>query len=179
MKWEQMCVSKDAGGIGFRDLKDFNNALLAKKGWRIVNEPECLMARVLRARCFRNKSFFEVGCLSGSPNAIWHSIWIESEVIRNGSRRRVGDGKDTWVWKSPWLPSPENGLVSIEMNQLVGGFRVLDLILSESRSWDVVNINNLLNDRDRGLILFIKLSNIVENDGWSWTGDKSGKYSVK
>lgn len=43
---------KEKGGPGFRDLYSFNMAMLARQGWRLIQHPESLCAKVLRARYF-------------------------------------------------------------------------------------------------------------------------------
>lgn len=55
--WDKLTCSKDRGGMGFRDMKLFNQALLARQAWRLIEKPDSLCARVLKARYYPN------GCL--------------------------------------------------------------------------------------------------------------------
>ena len=53
LRWEGMCKSKEKGWMGFRELSSFNQALLAKQSWRIIQFPNSLKARVLQAQYFK------------------------------------------------------------------------------------------------------------------------------
>jgi hypothetical protein len=42
--------SKTIGGLDFRDLVIFNQALLAKQGWLIIQNPNSFVSRLLSAK---------------------------------------------------------------------------------------------------------------------------------
>jgi hypothetical protein len=44
MAWENMIKPKCKGGIGFRDMHLFNQALLARQAWRLIQNPDRLCA---------------------------------------------------------------------------------------------------------------------------------------
>jgi hypothetical protein len=50
MAWDKLLMPKGKGGIGFRDMKLFNQALLARQAWRLIQFPKSLCARILKAK---------------------------------------------------------------------------------------------------------------------------------
>ena len=48
--WDKLTIAKKKGGKGFRDLRAFNLAMLAKQGWRLMQEKESLFYKCFSAQ---------------------------------------------------------------------------------------------------------------------------------
>ena len=59
MSWEKLYTRKSEGGMGFKGLRAFNMALMAKQGWRILRNPKSLLHSVFKAKYFAKVSFME------------------------------------------------------------------------------------------------------------------------
>lgn len=57
--WNKMTERKERWGLGFKDLQNFNDALLAKQLWRLITEPNSLMCRVLKQKYFPRGDLFD------------------------------------------------------------------------------------------------------------------------
>ncbi|GAU19481.1 hypothetical protein TSUD_77250 [Trifolium subterraneum] len=108
VSWKSICLSKEGGGLGVRQMREFNLALLGKWCWRMLVDREGLWFRVLVARYGMERGRIRDGGRRGST---W---WREIACIQRGSElgsswfgeqvsRRVGDGLDTFFWTDPWV----------------------------------------------------------------------------
>lgn len=100
--WESMSMSKGRGGLGFRSLYGFNVALLGKQVWRLVNCPDLLVSRVLKAKYFPKSSMLHATKGSNS-SSVWVGIWQVKDMLKDGYRWVVGNGKDIVATKDHWL----------------------------------------------------------------------------
>ena len=101
LSWEKMCLSKQEGGLGFKDMRVFNLALLAKQGWRLIQSPESLVARFLKAKYFPNTSFMKAEVKAGS-SYVWRSLLAGRKVLNKGLRFQIGCGSQVSVWEDKW-----------------------------------------------------------------------------
>lgn len=98
-----MCRSKFDGGVGFRDFKAFNIALVGKNWWRLHRQSETLSGRLFKAIYYPRSSL--CAAKKGShPSYAWTSIFRTRWVFEESARWKVGDGKFFDIWKDKWLP---------------------------------------------------------------------------
>lgn len=71
--WEALCLPKAIGGLGVRDLKSFNSALLAKQGWGLIRNTRTLLYDILKARYFKHGTYLEAN-IGFHPSFSWRSI---------------------------------------------------------------------------------------------------------
>ncbi|XP_074323405.1 putative mitochondrial protein AtMg00310 [Apium graveolens] len=114
LSWDRLCESKEGGGFGFKKLRDFNISMLAKQGWRFINNSNPLVTSLMRAKYFPGSDFLNAE-LGDNPSYIWRSIHEAQQTVRQGCRRNIGNGRNTNVWKDPWLPCIDNGYIITEM----------------------------------------------------------------
>ena len=90
--WEKMCTPKNEGGMGFKDLKAFNLALLTKQGWRISQDSDSLAHRVLKEKYFPDSNFLKAE-LGKNPSYTWRSLVAARGVLHRGLRWNIGNGR--------------------------------------------------------------------------------------
>ena len=102
--WEALSSPKEKGGLGFKDLEAFNIALLGKQLWRMITHPESLFARVFKRRYFRNSDPLNAP-MGSRPSYAWRSMHAAQQLIRQGAKVIIGNGRNTNIWQERWLGS--------------------------------------------------------------------------
>ncbi|XP_074288147.1 putative mitochondrial protein AtMg00310 [Silene latifolia] len=173
--WKKMRRHKGEGGLGFRDFEKFNEALLGKQAWRIIANPDCLMARVLKGKYFPNKEFMESD-LGTTPSYTWRGIWSTRRVVLLGARKRVGDSKSIWVWADPWIPNTQSRRVISPRGEQVDDLRVCELFNEDGVTWNEEKLATLFLPFECERIQQIRISESKPPDEWCWELEKDGQY---
>ena len=118
VKWDTLCLPNNEGGMGFKDLANFNDALLAKQAWRLLHNKDSLFYKVIKMKFFPNCSIWEAQETSFGSQA-WHSILKGRDFPLKGAKWRVRCGEAISIWNDAWLPSLEHPRI---LSDIVLGF---------------------------------------------------------
>ncbi|KAE9610108.1 hypothetical protein Lalb_Chr07g0183091 [Lupinus albus] len=112
VKWEKVCQSKKEGGLGIKDLKIFNHALLDKWKWRLLKERDNLWCKVLVSKyghslglsheIVSRSSFAKHSSWVRDLDLVCHKELVKDHWFWGGLVRRVGDGSNTRFWHDTW-----------------------------------------------------------------------------
>lgn len=105
----------------------------------------------MKAKYYLTSSFLDA-IVGQNPSYAWRSIMAAVHVIKEGARRKIGDGRETSIWGLPWLPDVENGYVRTPMPIQLKDSTVYNLMEDGKRSWDFDVIHDIFQRQDVGRI---------------------------
>nr|XP_027125657.1 uncharacterized protein LOC113742133 [Coffea arabica] len=154
-KWEDIADRKENGGLGFRDLLCFNEALLAKQVWRLITCPNLLVSKVMKNRYFPNSNIFQSKVKAGA-SWIWQSLHSSIKLLESGIWKQVGDGSTVEIWEDRWLDISKNGRISSPKPNGYQLTKVSSLI--KGRKWNNDIIQGLFSKEEAEAIMAIPLA---------------------
>lgn len=175
--WKKLTTQKGVGAMGFKDFGAFNDALLARQFWRLINTPDALWARVLKGLYFPNFSSLE-DTKGGSPSWIWNSLLIGRSLLDKGLFWSVGNGESIRFWEGNWVPSLPNYKVSSTPPPGCAWQWVSDF-MSPNGVWDENKLRGCVSEDEAHAILKIPISIRKDQDKLIWAHTSNGQYSVK
>jgi hypothetical protein len=103
VKWDQICLPKDKGGLGVKNLELFNLSLLSKWKWRLLSDEEASWTDLLRFRYGHFPTLLLGGATSNNRNkeSIWWTDIIDTgkglaeDWFRSNVGCNVGNGRST------------------------------------------------------------------------------------
>jgi hypothetical protein len=175
--WDTLTKPKQQGGMGFRDSVLFSQALLARQAWRLLQNPQSLAARLMKAIYYPRGNLIDT-VFRSDASPVWHGIEHGLDLLKQGIVWRVGDGKNIRIWRDNWLPrkfalKPQPGK-SKDMHK-----RVNQLVNEGTGMWNTQLIHKMFYPHDAEAILQLNVPETSRNDFLAWHYESNGVFSVK
>ncbi|KAG7941873.1 hypothetical protein I3843_16G069700 [Carya illinoinensis] len=172
--WGLMGSNKKEGGMGFRDIDNFNKAMLAKQGWMLQTRLDSLAARIFKEKYYKTGHFVEAK-IGYKPSYMWRSLMSAQALVKAGCVWRVGNGKSISIWNDRWLPNAAGFMVRSPVNRLEADSKVSSLIFEDIHCWNEVLVGEIFSRNEAAQICSIPLSWYGEEDKMLWGYTKDGR----
>jgi ribonuclease HI len=169
---------KDRGGLGFRDLEWFNLALHAKQGWRLIQNPDSLAAKILKEKYYPHGEFLDAS-LGRQPSYVWKSFWNARSLLMEGLVWRVGNGRRIRIWSDKWVPKASGGYIQSPVRVLDRNAVVSELLDRDANWWNTALIYEIFQAEEAELICDLVVSPRSREDRLIWNYNKSGDFTVR
>jgi hypothetical protein len=103
VNWDSVCRPKYLGGLGIKKTANMNKAMLAKSGWRMLQNDEGLWCNILKDKYLRNSDLANNSYKKpASCSRTWSSLCHGASLLRQGIIWRIGNGESTHFWTDQW-----------------------------------------------------------------------------
>ncbi|XP_071687999.1 uncharacterized protein [Rutidosis leptorrhynchoides] len=138
VKWDDLCLPKEEGGLGLKRLKYWNIALITTHIWSILTQKESLWVKWVHAYRIGNYSFWDAP-IRPDASWSWRKLLNCRDIIRKHMVYNIGDGAKALAWFDKWNNiGPLTDIISWRDINAAGFYRyarVKDLILDKSWKW--------------------------------------------
>lgn len=133
-----------------------------------MNNSNPLVTAIMKAKNYAINEFLNAN-LGNNLSYTQRSIMVVEYSMKQGSRRKIIDWKDTRIWHIPWLPCCDNGYITTDMQHELKNTIVHELMETGNRCWDEDILADMFNERYQLLIQQIPLSGrLTGHDAWYW-----------
>ena len=95
--------------MGFRELQKFNDIMLAKPVWRLLQNQDSRFFHFFKSKIFPCGSIFYAK--ENKESFAWRSILKGRDLIKSGLKWRIGNGSKVGIFLDAWLPGSRQGRV--------------------------------------------------------------------
>ncbi|KAL0402832.1 UNVERIFIED_CONTAM: LINE-1 retrotransposable element O protein [Sesamum radiatum] len=178
--WNSICQPKSKGGLGFQKFFDFNEALLSKIAWNILQKSDKLWCQILSAKYLRHSADFDSNLQVQGASWIWQDVVKCAKILQLGACFTISRQSCIRIWDDPWIPSinsfkpPQPPTPDPNWPTLVR-----DLINTDGTQWNLEIISEMFPNHIVHEIRKIQIPDPLEPSRPFWAPSKSGKFTAK
>lgn len=136
--WSTVCKPVESEGMGLRNLRVWNKAILSMRMWMIISNCESLWVKWININILKGRSFWDLEKkhdLSWS----WRNLVNLRPIFRNHFCTKIGNGANTFMWYDDWHHLGSFSHVLSPREIASAGFRITnkvkDVIVDNSWFW--------------------------------------------
>ncbi|KAF5186505.1 Ribonuclease h [Thalictrum thalictroides] len=191
--WEKLEKQKIEGGLGFRNFKDMNLALMTKLSTHL-GIPRSRLSTTFKGNVVlfgvpRSRLSTHLGIVYGSLSVLvqnrlfffWRSLFKAASLFGKGVVVCIGNGRDTSFWEDPWIiwngqPTCLKDLVD---ENVCSDVRVANFIEHDARIWDSHKLLEVLPLLVVSTILKVQIRHQSIQDSFKWIAAINSEFSTK
>ncbi|XP_026400419.1 uncharacterized protein LOC113296326 [Papaver somniferum] len=179
ISWDNVSLPKKLGGLGLKNLKNYNSVFLAKLAWNLLHNQDILCARILKGKYF---SFHDLRYhpppLANNGSWIWQSIVHGLHNVLKQAKWQIGNGTTINIWTHNWIPDLNSPLQDWYDLHLSNYQWVSQLIDTSSSQWNVPLLRQLFTSSQVDSILTIPIQ-LDQQDSLVWPLTAAGIFTTK
>ncbi|GJR98386.1 hypothetical protein Tco_0270560 [Tanacetum coccineum] len=99
--WKVVCRPKDQGGLGIKPVKQWNEVLLIRKIWKIIENKYYLWAKWINVVRFKRKGTWDID-MERTDSWGWKTMFKIRDSVKEHVWYSIGNGKKTSMFYDKW-----------------------------------------------------------------------------